>query len=102
MAGVAGVMYAMLLNSAPSGTLGLLFELDVLTGVMLGGVAFNGGRGTISGVVMGVLFLAILQNGLILMSVPTSVGFVIKGAALIAAAILDRATLKAMFLVRSR
>ena len=101
-AGIAGVMYAMLLNSAPSGTLGLLFELDVLTAVMLGGVAFNGGRGTIRGVVMGVLFLAILQNGLILLSVPTSVGFVIKGIALIAAASLDRATLKAMLMVRSR
>jgi len=64
MAGVAGVMYALLLNSAPSGSLGVLFELDVLTAVMLGGVAFNGGRGTIRGVVLGVLFLAILQNGL--------------------------------------
>ena len=48
------------------------------------------------------LFLAILQNGLILLSVPTSVGFAIKGIALIAAASLDRATLKAMRLVKSR
>jgi ribose/xylose/arabinose/galactoside ABC-type transport system permease subunit len=74
MAGVAGLMYALLLNSAPSGSLGVLFELDVLTAVLLGGVAFNGGRGTIRGVVLGVLFLAVLQNGLILLNVPTSFG----------------------------
>lgn len=102
LSGLAGVMYAMLLNSAPSGTLGLLFELDVLIGVMLGGVAFNGGRGTIHGVVLGVLFLAVLQNGLILLSVPTSLGFLIKGAVLVAAAVLDRATLRAMAAVKGR
>ncbi len=102
LAGVAGVMYAMLLNSAPSGTLGLLFELDVLIGVMLGGVAFNGGRGTIGGVVLGVLFLAVLQNGLILLSVPTSVGLVVKGVVLALAAMLDRATVKAQTAAQSR
>jgi ribose/xylose/arabinose/galactoside ABC-type transport system permease subunit len=101
-AALAGVMYGVLLNSAPSGTLGIGFELDVLTAVMLGGVAFNGGRGTIRGVVMGVLFLAILQNGLTLLNVQAAVAGVIKGAALVVAASLDRATLKAMFAVRTR
>jgi ribose transport system permease protein len=102
MAGVAGVMYALLLNSAPSGSLGVGFELDVLTAVLLGGVAFNGGRGTIRGVVLGVLFLAVLQNGLILLNVPTSFGLVIKGAALVFAAMLDQATVRALFVVKSR
>ncbi len=102
MAGVAGGMYALLLNSAPSGSLGVGFELDVLTAVLLGGVAFNGGRGTMRGVVLGVLFLAILQNGLILLNVPTAFGLVIKGAALVFAAILDQATVRALFVVKSR
>jgi ribose/xylose/arabinose/galactoside ABC-type transport system permease subunit len=101
-AGLAGVMWAMLLNSAPSGTLGVGFELDVLTAVMLGGVAFNGGRGTIRGVVLGVLFLAILQNGLTLLNVQAAVAAFIKGIALVVAATLDRATLKAMFAVKGR
>ncbi len=102
LAGVAGVMYALLLNSAPSGQLGVGFELDVLTAVLLGGVAFNGGRGTIRGVVLGVLFLAVLQNGLILLNVPTSFGLVIKGAALVAAALLDQATVRALFVTKQR
>lgn len=102
LTGVAGMMYALLLNSAPSGQLGVGFELDVLTAVLLGGVAFNGGRGTIRGVVLGVLFLAVLQNGLILLNVPTSFGLVIKGAALVVAALLDQATVKALFVSRGR
>ena len=102
MAGVAGIMYALLLNSAPAGSLGLLFELDVLTAILLGGVAFNGGRGTIRGVVLGVLFLAVLQNGLILLNVPTSFGLVVKGAALVFAAVLDQATLRATLVVKGR
>lgn len=101
-AGGAGIMFAMLLNSAPAGTLGLGFELRVLTAVMLGGVAFSGGRGTIRGVVLGVLFLAILQNGLILLNISAAVAGLIMGAALIISAVLDRATLKAMLAVKSR
>jgi ribose/xylose/arabinose/galactoside ABC-type transport system permease subunit len=102
LAGVAGIMFALLLNSAPSGQLGVGFELDVLTAVLLGGVAFNGGRGTIRGVVLGVLFLAVLQNGLILLNVPTSFALVVKGVALVVAALLDQATVRALFVAKGR
>lgn len=101
-AGGAGVMFAMLLNSAPAGTLGLGFELKVLTAVLLGGVAFSGGRGTIRGVVLGVLFLAVLQNGLILLNFPVTVASMVMGAALVISAVLDRAMLKAMFAIKSK
>ncbi|MBX3031872.1 MAG: ABC transporter permease [Chloroflexi bacterium] len=101
-AGLAGVMYAMLLNSAPAGTLGLGFELEVLTAVMLGGVAFSGGRGTIRGVVLGVLFLAVLKNGLILLNIQAAIASVIMGAALLVSALLDRATVRALLGSRAR
>jgi ribose/xylose/arabinose/galactoside ABC-type transport system permease subunit len=90
-AGLAGVMLASQLDSAPSGTLGVGFELAVLTAVLLGGVAFDGGRGSIHGVVLGVLFLAILQNGLTILNAPTATASVVSGLALVAAAGLDRA-----------
>jgi ribose transport system permease protein len=94
-AGLAGVMLAARLGSAPSGALGVGFELDVLTAVILGGVAFNGGRGTIAGVFLGVLFLGMLQNGLTLENVPAATALVVKGAVLVVAAGLDRVAVRA-------
>jgi ribose transport system permease protein len=88
------VMLAARLGSAPSGALGVGFELDVLTAVILGGVAFNGGRGTIAGVFLGVLFLGVLQNGLTLENVPAATALVVKGAVLVVAAGLDRVAVR--------
>ncbi len=89
-AALAGVMLAAQLNSAPSGSLGVGFELDVLTAVLLGGVAFDGGRGSIRGVVLGVAFLAILKNGLTIVNAPAAIALFIQGLALVFAASLDR------------
>lgn len=94
-AGLAGVMLAARLGSAPSGALGLGFELDVLTAVILGGVAFNGGRGSIAGVLLGVLFLGVLQNGLTLENVPAATALLLKGVVLVIAAGLDRIAVSA-------
>jgi ribose transport system permease protein len=92
MAALAGILLAARIDSAPAGNLGLGYELDVLTAVLLGGIAFDGGRGTIFGALLGVLFLAVLQDGMILQNVPTSYALWIKGLALVAAAGLDRIT----------
>jgi ribose transport system permease protein len=93
-AGLAGVMLAARLGSAPSGSLGVGFELEVLTAVILGGVAFNGGRGTMLGVLLGVVFLGVLQNGLTLENVPAATALMIKGGTLVVAAYLDRVTVR--------
>ena len=44
-------------------------ELDVLAVVVLGGASLTGGTGSILGTVLGLLLLALLQNGLILIGV---------------------------------
>jgi ribose/xylose/arabinose/galactoside ABC-type transport system permease subunit len=88
-AGLAGVMSAARLDSVPPGSLGVGFELDVLTAVLLGGVSFAGGRGNIRGVFLGIVFLGVLFNGLVLMNVSPFVALVVKGLALVAAAALD-------------
>jgi ribose transport system permease protein len=61
-------------------------ELQVLTAVLLGGVAFGGGRGSILGVAAGVLFIGVLSNGLLHVGVrpfwsPVSVGLALVAAA---------------------
>lgn len=79
------------LDSAPP-TLGEGLELSVLSAVLLGGVAFSGGRGTLLGVFAGVLFIGILNNGLLLFGVEPFWFRVSAGVALVVAAALDAVT----------
>jgi ribose transport system permease protein len=61
----------------------------VLTAVVLGGVSTVGGKGKLSGVVVGILIIGLLQNWLVLMNVAYFYQLVIKGGVLIAAVLLD-------------
>jgi len=64
-------------------------ELDVLTGILLGGVAFTGGRGSLFGVLFGTIFIGALSNGLIQINVRPYFQQVAVGIALVLAAGLD-------------
>lgn len=89
LAAFGGLITAARLDSAPPGTLGATFELSVLTAVLLGGVAFEGGRGSLFGVVLGVAFLEILSNGLTILNVPFYYQELAQGGALALAAGLN-------------
>ena len=76
MAGIAGLGQAHRVEEVvPNALIGR--ELDVLAAVVLGGASLLGGIGTVSGMGLGIVLLAILQNGLTLLGVSSySFGFV--------------------------
>lgn len=88
-AGAAGLILTARLDAA-SLSIGNGLELQVLTAILLGGVAFTGGRGTLAGVVWGVLFISVLTNGLTHINVDVYYTNVALGIALVMAAALDR------------
>jgi ribose/xylose/arabinose/galactoside ABC-type transport system permease subunit len=88
-AGLAGVLFASRLGGAAPADLGIGMELTVLTAVLLGGVAFAGGRGGLFGVLVAVAFLGVLQNGLVLLNVQPFIQLLSEGLVLVAAAGLD-------------
>ncbi|MFH8134915.1 ABC transporter permease [Pantoea osteomyelitidis] len=87
--GIAGLLQISRLNSAPSGTLGEGFEVIILTAVLLGGVPFTGGKGSIWRVLVGVWLIGTLRNGLILLDIGTELSGIITGGVLVMAAALE-------------
>jgi ribose/xylose/arabinose/galactoside ABC-type transport system permease subunit len=88
-AGASGVLLVARLDGASPGSLGLQMELQALTIILLGGVAFAGGRGRILGVFTAWVFLGVLDNGLTLLNVAPFVQLVASGLALVFAASID-------------
>ena len=67
-AGLAGLMLAGRTDSGfPNAGIGA--ELDAIAAVIIGGASFFGGRGTVLGVLAGVLIIGLLRNGLNLLNV---------------------------------
>lgn len=80
---VATLATARLGSGTPS--IGISFELDVLTAVILGGVAFNGGGGHPLGIFIGVATIAVLNTGLIFAGLQDWFQDIARGAMLLLA-----------------
>ncbi|WP_133013510.1 ABC transporter permease [Marinomonas flavescens] len=67
-AGIGGLMQSHIVREVvPNALYGR--ELDILSAVVLGGAVLGGGRGTVWGAVLGVMLLAVVQNGLNLLGI---------------------------------
>ncbi len=64
-------------------------ELKVITAAMVGGVSFTGGIGTLTGALLGTLFIALINNAMIIASVNGFWQPIFIGAILLAAVVLD-------------
>ena len=64
-------------------------ELEVITAIVLGGASLAGGRGTMWGTIIGLTTIGVLNNGLILLDVPTFWQRVAQGLMLILAVSFD-------------
>lgn len=87
-AALAGLFLSAKVQSA-NPNIGSGLELEVLTVVLLGGIAFEGGVGRISGVVAGLLFFRVLRAGLVFMQASPFLQTILVGATLIVAVALD-------------
>jgi ribose transport system permease protein len=95
LAGIAGILLASRLGAALS-TSGRGLELRAITAVILGGASLSGGYGKIAGAFLGALFMAIINNLLIISRVSGYWQEIILGSILIMAVALDQWLLKKM------
>lgn len=87
-AGLAGVVTATRLASGSSNS-GTLFELEVITAVVLGGTALMGGKGSVVGSAIGAVTLGVISNGLVLLRVDVYWVPITQGLILIVAILLN-------------
>ena len=88
LVGIAGIILASLMDTGQQGS-AKGFELIVIAAVLLGGTSFKGGSGTILGTILGILILKVIDNGIILMSIPQEFQLVVPGVILILAVYFD-------------
>ena len=71
-------------------TAGIALELDIIAAVVIGGASLAGGRGTITGTIIGTLLISFLRNGCTLLGISTNVQLIVIGAIIIAAVAVDQ------------
>lgn len=92
MSGVLSTIAGMILISRLSSsqpTLGVGFELEAIAAVVIGGTTLAGGRGRITGTLLGLLIIGVLNNSLNLLGVTSFYQQVVKGLVILIAVLLD-------------
>jgi ribose/xylose/arabinose/galactoside ABC-type transport system permease subunit len=86
----AGALIVTARLDAAESIAGMGYELDVIASVVIGGTSLSGGRGSVWGTLLGALLIGTVNNGMNLLEISAYFQLVVKGAIIVAAALLDR------------
>ena len=89
LSAISGILLASRVNSGQPNA-GLMYELDVIAAVVVGGTSLFGGRGTIIGTFIGAMLIAVLKNGLNLLNVGSYIQQIVVGVVILLAVLLDQ------------
>jgi len=89
LAAASGILLASRLNSGQPNA-GLMYELDVIAAVVVGGTSLSGGKGSIVGTFIGAMLIGVLRNGLNLLDVNSYVQMIVLGGVILLAVMLDQ------------
>jgi ribose transport system permease protein len=93
LSALSAVILTARLNSAQP-IAGMMYELDAIAAVVIGGTSLLGGEGRISGTLIGAFIMGILRNGLNLLGLSSFTQQIIIGAVIILAVLVDMALRK--------
>lgn len=71
-------------------TAGISLELDIIAAVVIGGASLSGGKGSITGTIIGTLLISFLRNGCTLLGISTNIQLIVIGAIIIIAVAIDQ------------
>ena len=88
MSAIAAVLLTARLNSAQP-IAGIMYELDAIAAVVIGGTSLSGGEGHLGGTLIGALTMGVLRNGLNLLGVSSFLQQLVIGVVIIVAVLVD-------------
>lgn len=86
--GVAAVVLTSRMRSG-NPSVGVAYEMDAITCVILGGASFSGGTGKVINTLFGAFILGILVNGMTMLQIDSNLQSVVKGAVIVIAVFMD-------------
>lgn len=89
LSGIAGSVTAARAISGQS-SMGVMYELDAIAAVVIGGTSLAGGVGRITGTVIGVLILGVMTSGFTFIRIDAYYQEMVKGAIIVAAVVADQ------------
>ena len=82
IASAAGICRVCMMQQChPTNMLGM--EMNIIAGVVLGGVALTGGAGTLTGCMLGTFLIILVENSMILLGIPTTWSDVFVGLVIV-------------------
>lgn len=88
LAGLTGLLHVSRLGSA-TGQVASGLEFSSIAAVVIGGTSLSGGRGTLIGSLIGVIFISVIGNGLVLMGVNSQAQNVVRGVLILIAVLVN-------------
>jgi ribose/xylose/arabinose/galactoside ABC-type transport system permease subunit len=89
LAGIAGILFALDVNSVQPSVHGNFYELYAIAAAVLGGCSLRGGEGSILGVIIGTAVIRVLYNAINFLGIPTQLEFAVLGAVILAGVAAD-------------
>jgi ribose transport system permease protein len=89
LAGFAGILFALNLNSVQPSGQGNFFELYAIAGAVLGGCSLRGGEGSILGVLIGTAIVRVLYNAINILGIATQLEFAVIGLVILSGVVAD-------------
>lgn len=88
-AGIAGLVQAARSTTGQPNA-GIMYELDAIASVVIGGTSLGGGVGGVGGTLLGAVLMGVISSGLDMLNVSSYYQQVVKGVIIVGAVMLDR------------
>lgn len=85
---VAAIIFSARIDSITANA-GAGYETNALTAAIIGGVTFDGGKGTISGAFLGCVLMGVISNAMNILQVQTYIQTIVTGAIIVCAVVLS-------------